>query len=63
VYLPYLNTTQISVKSQVFEGFFGKLLFRIVNYLSDLTRKYEQASRFFKAWAGVIAVLWTALFF
>jgi len=28
VYLPYLNTTQISVKL-VFEGFFGKLLFRI----------------------------------
>ena len=67
VYLPYLNTTQISVKTQVFEGFFGKLLFRIVNYLlrlkisrvwmehdekltcptSDLTRKYEQAHRFF----------------
>ena len=31
MYLLYLNTTQISVKSKVFEGFFGKLLFRIVN--------------------------------
>jgi len=36
VYLPNINTTQISVKSQVFEGFFGKLLFRIVNYLLRL---------------------------
>jgi len=40
VYLPYLNTTQISaelmlvlyVGRQVFEGFFGKLLFRIIIY-------------------------------
>jgi len=33
VHLPYLNTKQISAKSEVFEGVFGKLLFRIVNYL------------------------------
>jgi len=36
VYLHYLNTKQISAKSKVFEGFFGKLLFRIVNYLLRL---------------------------